>query len=53
MKKGCNASPNSSVVHFDITKAMTHTLKAELSKDLESVSSPVLYCYWANFFIVI
>jgi hypothetical protein len=45
--------PNSTVVHFDITKAMTLTLKVELSKDPESVSSPVLYCYWANIFIVI
>lgn len=44
--------PNSTVVHFDITEAMTHNLKVELSKDPESVSNPVLYCYWANFFIV-
>lgn len=53
MKKGCSASPNSSVCLFDIIKMMTHDQKVELSKRPESVSSPALYCYWADFFIVI
>jgi len=53
MKKGCNASPNSSVYPFDTIKVMTHDQKVELSKRPESVSSPTLYCYWADFFIVI